>query len=500
MVETAPRGEERAGGPASPEGGLAGAAVKGDGEGLAARLFGSRRFFRLWLAQVVSATGDWLGLLAIIALADRVSAVGSAAIALTLAARIIPGFFLATVVGVLVDRWNRKTVMICCDIGRAAVMATLPFVDTVFGVVAASFCMEILTLMWQPAKEASMPNIVPRDRLATANSLNVVAAYGTFPIGAGLFLLLARMSDWIGDDGIGGALRMNQEGLAFYVNALSFLVTAALVWSIPIPTRSRQERQAAKERSRLAKLHLGGTIRELREGWEFIFLNPIVRAVNVGLATGLVGGGMLIPLGKSFATDVLRVDESGFGLFVFSLGAGVAVGVVAVSFVQKRLPKEWVFAISVVTAGVTLLVAASMTSLTAAALLVSMIGICAGTVYVLGFTLLHENVEDELRGRIFSALFTLVRLCVLIAFLVGPMLAESLEQLSQELWDGDIAIGGWVVSVPGVRLTLWLAGLIIVAAGTLSGLSLRAGERAARARAAGPVDDRADIAQQELPA
>lgn len=497
MVDTAPPGEASAGGPVPSSGG---AAPSADGDGLVARLFGTRAFFRLWMAQVVSATGDWLGLLAIIALADRVSGVGSAAIAMTLAARIIPGFFLATVVGVLVDRWNRKTVMICCDLGRAAVMMTLPFVDTVFGVVVASFCMEILTLMWQPAKEATMPNIVPRERLATANSLNVVAAYGTFPIGAGLFLLLAKFSEWLGDDGLVDTLRLNQEGLAFYVNALSFLATAALVWSIAIPARSRQERLAARAASRRINLQLGSTFRELREGWEFIFINPIVRAVNVGLATGLIGGGMLIPLGKSFATDVLDAGESGFGAFVFSLGAGVALGVLAVSFVQGRLPKEWVFAISVVTAGVTLLAAASMTSLLAAAVLVSVIGVCAGTVYVLGFTLLHENVEDDLRGRIFSALFTLVRLCVLIAFLVGPVLAESLDQLSKELWGGDIAIGGWVISVPGVRLTLWFAGFIIVAAGILSGLSLRAGERAARAREVARTEGAGAVAQQEAPA
>jgi MFS family permease len=498
VVDTAPLGDESAAGPASRGRPDEGAPVAGgDGEGTVARLFGSRRFFRLWLAQIASATGDWLGLLAIIALADRVSAAGSAAIALTLAARIIPGFFLATVVGVLVDRWNRKTVMVCCDIGRAAVMLTLPFVDTVFGVVVASFCMELLTLMWQPAKEATMPNIVPRERLAAANSLNVIAAYGTFPIGAGLYVLLARMSGWLGDEGVVGALRLSQDGLAFYVNALSFLVAAALVSSIAIPARSRDERQRAS-RSR-PTLHLDRTIKELREGWEFIFINPIVRAVNVGLATGLIGGGMLIPLGKAFATDVLDADESGFGAFVFALGLGVAVGVIGVSFVQARLPKEWVFALAVVTAGITLLLATAMTSLLAAALLVSGIGICAGTVYVLGFTLLHENVEDDLRGRIFSALFTLVRLCVLIAFLVGPMMAESLDRLSEELWGGDVAVGDWAISIPGVRLTLWFAGLIIVGAGILSGMSLRAGERATRAAAEAEAAVPVAVAEEPAP-
>ena len=102
-----------------------------------------------------------------------------------------------------------------------------------------------------------------------------------------------------------------------------------------------------------------------------------------------------------------------------------------------------------------------------------MLGLCAGAVYVLGFTLLHENVDDELRGRIFSALYTLVRLCVLIAFAIGPLLAEIFDKVSEKLFEGHIEVLGVTVSVPGVRLTLWLAGIIIMAAGLLARFSVR---------------------------
>jgi MFS family permease len=148
------------------------------------RIFGSHAFFRLWLGQVVSATGDWLGLIAITALAARVGA-GSegVAIGLVLAARIGPGFFLAPVAGLFADRLDRKKLMITCDVGRAAVLVTLPFVNSIWGLVLASFILEVFTLLWQPAKEATVPNLVPPDRLASANSLSLVAAYGTFPSG-----------------------------------------------------------------------------------------------------------------------------------------------------------------------------------------------------------------------------------------------------------------------------------------------------------------------------
>ena len=100
-----------------------------------------------------------------------------------------------------------------------------------------------------------------------------------------------------------------------------------------------------------------------------------------------------------------------------------------------------------------------MSWLSIALLRSAVLGVCAGSVYVLGFTLLHENVDDELRGRIFSALYTLVRLCVLLAFAVGPLLSGLLDKPSEALLDDSrFEIGGVSVFVPGVRLTLWLAG------------------------------------------
>jgi dTMP kinase len=132
-----------------------------------------------------------------------------------------------------------------------------------------------------------------------------------------------------------------------------------------------------------------------------------------------------------------------------------------------------VFAISLLVGGVSLICAASMSSLGLAALFVLVLGVCAGSVYVLGFTLLHESVDDELRGRIFSALYTLVRFCVLIAFAVGPFLSDLLDKLSERLVDGEISLFGAEVAVPGVRLTLWLAGLIIIGAGVLAVRSVR---------------------------
>jgi dTMP kinase len=442
------------------------------------RLFGSHAFFRLWLAQVVSALGDWLGFLAITILAASLgSGTGGAAVGLVMSARIIPGFFLAPVAGVMIDRWDRKRVMVVCDLGRAAVIATLPFVDSVTGLVLASLVLEIFTLLWSPAKEASVPNIVPSERLTSANSLSLAAAYGTFPVAAILFALLAQVAKWLGGIDALSFFQTDQTALAFYVDMVTFLTSAFLISTLALPDAARRAKK--KENGDNGKrVNLTQTFQELKEGWQFIFLNPVVRSVNLGLATGLIGGGMLVPLGSIFARDILGAGAAGYGVFITALGFGVAAGVLLLSVTQKKLPLVRMFELSIFGAGGALLVSASLSSLSLVIIGVFVLGICGGSVYVVGFTLLHENVDDELRGRIFSALYTIVRLCLLIAFALGPFLSELLDRLSNRLFTNrTISVLGRDLFVPGERLTLWLAGAIILAAGTIVAWSLRAGTR-----------------------
>jgi dTMP kinase len=449
--------------------------------GLARRVFGTPEFARLWAAQAVSSLGDWLGFLAILTLAGRLGASApGASVGLVMAARIIPGFFLSAGAGVLVDRLDRRRVMVVTMFVRAAVVATLPFVDSVGGLVLASLVLEVATLFFSPAKEALVPDLVPADRLTQANSLGLAAAYGTFPLGAGLFALLAQVAAWLGT---------GQETVAFGVNVACYVASALLIatlggarWRTPggaaaaggPPADAPADVVGAVPVPEPAPRPSGARqmAREAKEGWDYAFRDPVVRGVDVGLACGLIGGGMLVPLGQPFAEEVLGAGPSGYGVFVFALGMGVAAGVGGVSVLQRRLPKVRTFVVSCWATGLALLAGVSMSSLPLAAACVAVMGVFAGSVYVLGFTLLHEHVEDELRGRTFAALYTLVRLCVLLSMAIGPILSELLDELSRSLVDRRVDVG-FEVAVPGVRLTLWLAGLIMLVAGCLAGMALR---------------------------
>jgi dTMP kinase len=249
----------------------------------------------------------------------------------------------------------------------------------------------------------------------------------------------------------------------------TFFLSATLISTLVLP---RLRSAHADER-----IDFGKTFTELKEGWRFIGHTPQVHAVLIGLGTGLVGGGMVVPLGPTFSTKVLHGGPAGFSLLLTGLGTGVAIGVLSLSAVQKRLPRDRLFPWAVLGAGVSLLLGASMSSLTLAIVFVLVMGVCSGAVYVVGFTMIQENVRDELRGRIFAALYTLVRLCLLVALALAPLLASLLDDLSPS----SVHVGGLELHLPGVRLTLWLGGGIIVIAGLLARRALRRGQPATSA-------------------
>ncbi|HEV7863498.1 MAG TPA: MFS transporter, partial [Acidimicrobiia bacterium] len=412
-------------------------------------------YFRLWMAQVVSSIGDWIGLVAILALAAHVSRGSEAAVGLVMAARMLPGFFLAPVGGVLVDRWDRRRTMVVCDIGRSAIVATLPFVDTLSGLFLASFLLEILTLLWSPAKDASVPNLVPADKLAAANSLSMAAAYGTFPVGSAVFASLAGLAAWLGHFDALHRLQVNQESLALWFDAATFLCSALLITRLTLP---------GKPRGGGGRVDWGETWRELVEGLRFIRRNEAVRSVMLGMGVGLIGCGSVVPLGPIYVKQVLGSGSAGFGLLMTGLGTGAAIGVLALSVAARRLPTEPVFVGALFGAGIGLVLATAVSSLTLAVVLAGVFGLFAGTGYVTGFTIIQERVEDALRGRMFATLYTIIRFCLLLSLAVSPWMASLLDSLSGALFTNRVIDVGIRIHVPGVRLTFWLGGLMTVLA------------------------------------
>jgi dTMP kinase len=406
---------------------------------------------------VLSSLGDWIGLLAILALANTLSGSNAAALSLVMVARMLPGFLLAPVCGALVDRLDRKKVMVVSDLMRAGILVLLPFVNSIFGLVVASFGLELLALFRGPATAATVPRLVKKENLASANSLSLVAAFGTFPLGALVFASLAGLAHWLNGFHALDFLKLDRESVALYFDALAFTASALITLTLPIPRNHLRSEQRIK---------VTDTIRDIKEGIQFIAGSLLVRGVIIGLAGGLLGGGMMIPLGPVFSTKVLGEGTSGFGLMMFALGFGAAAGVITLVLLQKRAPLETVFWIAATATGAGIILAATFSALVAAMFTIIFVGAAAGTGYVAGFTLLQRYSHDEVRGRTFAALYTLIRVCLLLSLTVTPLLATAFDKLSDLLFkDRAVEIGSQTIGLPGVRLALWLGGAIALTAG-----------------------------------
>ena len=328
------------------------------------RVFGTRSFFKLWVAQVVSSLGDWIGIIAILAIAARVSGGSGAAVSLVMVARVVPGFFLATVGGVIVDRFDRRRVMVACDFGRAGLLAVLPFVDSLMGLVIVSFLLEILSLLWGPAKDASIPNLVDTKQLTSANSLGLFAAFGTFPVASLAFALLSYAAVWLSGFSAFASLNVDREFLALWVDGLTFLVSALIIFRLPIPRTTRRQGE---------RVDWTATLRDISEGLAFIRHDRLVRAVIIGIGVGIIGGGAMIPLGPVFADQVLGGGSAAFGLLMTALGFGAAIGVISLLAVQRRLSRETVFQFAVMATGLALIATAATSHTLLAVLLTGLV-------------------------------------------------------------------------------------------------------------------------------
>ncbi|MGH2546828.1 MAG: MFS transporter, partial [Actinomycetota bacterium] len=140
-------------------------------------------FSRLYRAILVSSLGDWIGFVAVVALVTRIGG-GSAGFAVSgvMLARLLPSIVFGPFAGVLVDRFDRKRLMVIADVVRGIGYATMPLIPQLPWIYGISFLIECLSLLWTPARDAMIPNLVPRRQLSNANTIALATGYGTLPL------------------------------------------------------------------------------------------------------------------------------------------------------------------------------------------------------------------------------------------------------------------------------------------------------------------------------
>ncbi len=402
-------------------------------------------FSRLLAAMSVSSLGDWVGFVAVTSLVTTLSgSIGTAGLAVSgvMIARTLPAILFGPVAGTIVDRVNRKQIMIIADIGRGAMYASMAFLHELWAIFLLSFAIECLSLLWIPARDASLPNIVPRRQLANANSIGLVSTYATLPLGGIIFAVLAEFSKAVG-------LGTHPQTLPLLLDAGTFAFSAFMVSGVPIPPPSGRA---------LGGFDLSRVWHDMVDGVRFLREDSIAAAMTAGIVMAFAAVGAVLALGSSFVTFTLGAGPAGWGVVVVAFGVGMAIGMAGTNQVTKFVDRSVTFVWAMVAAAGALFVLAAMPNLSLASVVAVWLGAFCGLAWVSGYTLLQENVEDEYRGRTFASLTVLSRLGLFLSLTLFPI-------LSTVYGNYGFHIGGQHFDFSGTRLAMWTAGLLALAGG-----------------------------------
>jgi dTMP kinase len=373
-------------------------------------------FRRLWLALSGSSFGDWLGLLATTALAQQYAqgsyAEANLAVASVLILRLAPAVVFGPLAGALADRMNRKFVMVSGDVLRGLLFITIPIVNTYAWLLVATLLIEILALFWSPAKEATVPNLVPRNRLETANQMSLVTTYGTAPVAALVFSGISLLNGIL--DNFLDKLYTNPIALALYVNAATFIISGIVISRLSIPESSAAERAQKRETE--------SVIRSITDGWRFIGTTPLIRGLVVGMLGAFAAAGFVIGLAQTYVKD-LGAGQPGYGALFAAVFLGLALGMWLGPRLLSGFSRYRLFALALITSGAFLAALAVIPNMVMAVLFTVGLGACGGVAWVTGYTLLGLAVDDVVRGRTFAFIGSASRIVLVAVLALGPALA-----------------------------------------------------------------------------
>jgi dTMP kinase len=434
-----------------------------------ANVLSIRPFRRLWIATSLSSLGDWLSLLALSTLAaslgGRATATQTAAVSGVWLASLLPALLLGPLAGAVADRVDRRLNMITGDVLRAVLYLSIPlnlsigFANKLTWMYTAQFLASCASLFWTPAKDASVPNLVPPDKLEQANGYSLFTTYATaLPAGL-IFSLLALVSRSLGT--ISPYFSTNSTGqanLALYFNVVTFVVSALTVFSL---------REIAK-RNVSEHISAPSVAKTIWEGWRFIGRTEVVRGIVIGMVGAFAAGGVVIGLGASYVTNTLHGGSAGWGVVFTAVFFGLAVGMFLGPRILKGFSRRRLFGLSIVGAGVVLILIGLIPSLVAVVILVVLLGAFAGMAYVTGYTIVGREVDDDTRGRTFAFLQSGIRVILLAVVVIAPLISAGFTALvlgvtgSSTLKVGHVsysAVGSNFVLLLSAAAAIWL-GLI----------------------------------------
>lgn len=436
-------------------------------------------FRRIWIATSLSSLGDWLSLLALSALAYSLTGsqhthtsvftagnttTGSVAVGGVWITSLLPYLLFGPLAGAVADKLDRRINLIVGDVVRAVLYLSIPvnlvvgFAPKLTWVYVAQFLACCASLFWSPAKDASIPNLVPHEKLEEANGLSLLTTYGTAPIAALLFVLLQTISQFLGR-GVHyfAHVAQGQVVLSLYFNTATFVISAFTVASLHLP------------KSNGGKISVPSVAKSIWEGWKFAGQNRTVRGITIGMLGAFAAAGVVVGLGYGYVSSTLNGGPTGWGFVFAAIFLGLAVGMSAGVKVFGDFSKRRLFGLAIAAAGIPLALIALIPNLPVVVVLVIILGISAGIAYTTGYTIIGREVDDETRGRTFAFLQSALRVVMFAVIAGSGLLAAGFSGIVKAIsGNSDIRFGHVVYASVGINFVLLLAAAIAILLGWTS--------------------------------
>lgn len=388
----------------------------------------SRSYFPLWISQLVSNFGDTLNYIALVILVYQLSQSGLAVSAMVVF-EIIPVLLLAPVAGVVIDRFPRKTILITSDLVRAVLVIALILAQATWQVYLIAAGLVAAGAFFNPTVQAVIPSIVNKESLLAANSVSWTTG---------------RLVQIIASALAGGLIALFGPDLAFAINALTFVFSAGILLMLPIPPH-------AGEINRASKRGLGGWLTDIKVGLTYAVRDQFVSRLLVVQALSSLGAGATSALLVVLAEQHLKLPPAGFAWLLLAIGAGALLGPLLFgSFTQNYRNIRYLF-IPYVIRGIGDVIIAIITPLPLALLIMFIYGLNTSTGMVVYNSLLQSEVEEEVRGRVFTLFDIVWNLFRLVS----------------------LALGGVLVEIWGIQPVYYLGGGFLTGAGLLGLFLLR---------------------------
>ncbi len=420
-------------------------------------------FRRLWIALSLSSLGDWLSILALLWLAPSVTngsnLAKTAATGGVWVVTLLPALLLGPVAGALADRLDRRMTMIVGDVIRGLLFVSIPLFPNLTWIFVAKFLAGVASQFWNPAAAATIPNLVPKEKLERANQVSQLMTYGTAPLAALLLIVLGWISTGLGH--VSPVFHTNKTDLALYFNGASYFVSAITVYFL---------RQIGN-REHSGPISAPSTAKAIWEGWRFIKDTPVVRGLVIGMLGAFCAAGVVIGLASSYIQNTLKGGPAGFSLVFAIILVGLAFGMGFGSRPFGNFSRRRLFGVALTASAIPLAMIALVPNLVAVTIFVFLVGVISGTAYPTGFTIVGLEVDDDTRGRVFAFFQSTIQAILLAVIAVSPFIATGFSaaiSAAAGAKNGEITIAHITYGAPGDNLLLLLSAALVAFVGIQS--------------------------------